>query len=289
MWALLSLCTAFLETTKDVVSKKTSSDANEFVSAFSMQFFSAVILLPIVLWKGVPEIKPVFWLAFLAVLVLGPAWSILYMKAVKASPLSAVMPMLAFNPVFTAILSILFLGKWPSLTGWLGVVTVGVGLYLLRLTFIKGTSQDWLTPIKTLFQEPGAIYMLGVAFIWSFGVNINKVQVGATSPLFTAFINVLGTAMVLLVMAWYYKKLDWQSIMDSKKRLVSIGFLNGLSELSHMSALALGYPPYVISIKRLNMTMSVVTGKLFFDESISKAKVAGIITMFIGFLLIIFS
>lgn len=100
MWIIFSLLTGFCEVAKDVVSKKSSEKTNEYLSAFSMQFFSALTLLPVLLLTGIPTLKPAFWWS-LGVICLGIAtWSVFYMKAVKLSPLSVTIPMLAFNPLF---------------------------------------------------------------------------------------------------------------------------------------------------------------------------------------------
>ena len=53
------------------------------------------------------------------------------------------------------------------------------------------------------------------------------------------------------------------------------------------SALAIGFTPYVISIKRTNIVWSSLMGKLIFSESLGRIKIAGLITIFLGIVLII--
>lgn len=292
MWIIYSFLSAGLETVRDVLGKKSSLKTDEYLTAFGAQFFGMLLLLPVLLIIGIPEVKPLFWWATLGGAITIPLGNILYMRAVKLSPISLVVPMLAFNPFFTAVLSFFSEGRLPGLLGWIGIVLVGVGLYSLRLTkdILK---QGWLTPLKKIKDEPGTMAMLGVALVWSVGANISKIKVSSSSPIFAAFVgSLVGSTMLFGIVALRAKlKLRpiIKSIQDNLLNLSSLGIGVGLSNLAMSTALSQGFTPYVISIKRTNMIFSSIAGKIFFKERLSKNKILGILLMFAGLVLIILS
>ena len=292
MWILYSFLTAALETVRDVLGKKSSQKTNEYLTAFSIQFFAMLILLPIVLIVGIPEVKPMFWRALAGAMITIPLGNILYMRAVKLSPISLVVPMLAFSPFFTAVLAFFFEGRLPGLLGWMGLVVVGVGLYSLRLSR-DILRQGWLAPFSKIKDEPGMMAMLGVTLVWSVGANIAKIEVVNSSPLFAAFAGtVVGSLMLFIILALRAKfKLRpiIKSIQDNLLNLSSLGVGVGLSNLAMCMALSQGFTPYVISIKRTNMVFSSIAGKIFFKEKLTKNKILGILLMFLGLVLIILS
>jgi len=292
MWILYSFLSAGFETVRDVLGKKSSQKTDEYLTAFGAQFFGMLLLFPVMLLVGIPEIKPIFWWAVAGGAITIPLGNVLYMRAVKLSPISLVVPMLAFNPFFTAVLSFFSEGYLPGPLGWLGIVLVGAGLYSLRLTkdILK---QGWLTPFKKIKDEPGTMAMLGVALVWSVGANISKIIVSSSSSVFAAFIgSLVGSTMLFIVVvlrAKFKLKPIIKSIQANLLNLGSLGAGVGLSNLAMCAALSQGFTPYVISIKRTNMIFSSVASKIFFKESLSKNKILGILLMFAGLVLIILS
>jgi drug/metabolite transporter (DMT)-like permease len=292
MWILYSFLSASLETVRDVLGKKVSQDTDEYLTAFGIQFFGLLLLLPLVLMVGIPEIKPAFWWALLGGAITVPTGNVLYMKAVKSADISMVVPMLAFNPFFTALVAIFFTKTFPSFWGWLGILIVGVGLYILRLDK-KILGKGILEPLLQVRHDSGALAMLGVALVWSFGANISKVLVINSSPLVSALSGVVvGTitlGSVVLIRNSFQTQVLVRQIKQNFLSLSMLGFAVGLSNVAMSMAFVSGFTPYVISIKRTNMIFSSVASKIFFKESLSKNKIFGILLMFSGLVLIILS
>ena len=67
MWFVFSLLTALFESLKDVFSKISLREVDEYVVSWAIRFFSFLFLLPLLFFVGFPEINHSFWLA----LVLG--------------------------------------------------------------------------------------------------------------------------------------------------------------------------------------------------------------------------
>ncbi len=172
MWPLFAFTTAFLETAKDVVGKQGAQKTNEYMTAFAMQFFEAILLSGVLLFVGIPIIQPMFWVVLLGFCITIPSASILYMRAIKLSPLSISIPMLAFNPIITAFLAVFFDHRFPSPLGWAGIGLVCIGLYCLRLTKDVIKKGLWY-PLLRILDEPGAVAMLGVSLIWAVGAHLS--------------------------------------------------------------------------------------------------------------------
>jgi drug/metabolite transporter (DMT)-like permease len=293
MWIIYSFLTALCETGKDYIGKSVSKHVDEYVMSFSLQLFAAIILLPIVIVTGIPEIKPIFWplLAYGSLISL-PAWSILYMKGLKLSPLSVSIPMLSFVPVFVTISTIIFEHIPPTLIGWIGIFLVTGGLYISRLN--KETiRKNILSPILNIKNEPGALCMLGVSLIWGIGGSVSKFSVNASSPLFSSFSSCACSLPMLFIIMYFRSDRSRpvttikNEIKNNFKFLFSLGTLNGLSELFMRSGLSVGYTPFVSSIKRSNVIISSLIGKTVLHEEFGKAKTIGTILMFLGTVLMI--
>lgn len=281
MWVLFALLSAFCETAKDIIGKKSSHKTDEYITAFGLQFFAAISLFIVVLFTGIPPLQPLFLVAVLGLSIIIPLWSVLYMKAVKLSPLSDVIPLLALNPILTALLAIFFEHRFPNTFGWLSILVICIGLYVLRLD-MKFFKQDFMHPIKQIIHEPGAPYMLGVVIVWSIGSYISKLGATTSSPLFSAFIGCLIASVALFIVAKNKTTISLKIIRSHLGYLGSLGVLNGLSEFFINSALVLGFTPYVMPIKRTNIVWSSLMGKWLFHEQLGKFKLVGLILVMSG-------
>jgi uncharacterized membrane protein len=152
VWFIFAFLTALFEATKDVFSKKSLKDVDEYVVAWSLPFFALPFLLPILLFTGIPPLGERFWRALVIGGTLYAITLILYMKAIKSSDLSITVPMLTFTPLFLLITSPLIVGEFPSIFGLIGILLVVTGSYLLNIT---KKSHGYFAPFKALLKEKG--------------------------------------------------------------------------------------------------------------------------------------
>lgn len=286
MWAIYAFISAFSETGKDVLGKSSATKTNVLLTAFSVQFFGLLLLVPLLILTGIPHIKPNFWLGlFLAAFTI-PSSQILYFQAIKLSPLSISVPILAFNPIFTALLSWFFDKRLPDTLGWLGIIFICSGLYLSRLDKEALRKEIW-SPLRSIFQDPGSLSMLGVAFIWSLGAHVSKMTVVASSPVMAAVsFGTLGS-ILLFIIGKTSGRFNIKLIFSRLKQFTLLGILNGLSDFAMNSAMAVGFTPYVISIKRSNIIWSSIFGKILYQEPLPKIKITGIVLMFLGIIFLL--
>ena len=146
---------------------------------------------------GYPELPWVYWLPTVASIMLNLVANFLFLRAVQISPLSLTTPYLAFTPVFTALVALVFLGQIPTTYGWLGIAVVCLGAFFMN----PGNKADgWIAPLKALWSERGSFYMLIVALTWSITPILDKTASEMTSPLWHTMALATGVAAVFFVL-----------------------------------------------------------------------------------------
>jgi uncharacterized membrane protein len=283
IWFLYAFLTAFFESIKDVISKKSLQQIDEYLIAWSLWFFALPLLIPILLFTGIPGIQPDFWVA----LPIGGSFnilaSVLYMKAIKHSDLSLTVPMVAFSPLFLLITSPLIVGEFPDLYGFFGVICIVIGSYLLQ---VQKRSEGILQPFKSLLQQKGPRYMLLVAFIWSISANVDKVGVINSSP--TLWIASMSVVVSICLFPFAYKQIIGRNVdtMKTIQTVFPIGLVYSLVILNQMIAINLTLVSYVISIKRMSAVFAVFWGVFILKEKGLKERLLGVLIMVIGVIFI---
>jgi uncharacterized membrane protein len=183
-WLILSLLTALAVSTQDAWVKKYFSH----LSAYHMVAYPALYSLPL-FTAGLcvierPPLDGVYLWCLLISLPLNGISFVLYMRAIKISPLSLTLPYLAFTPVFMIITGVLILDEVPNLWGITGIFTTCLGGYILNLD--PARLSLW-APFKAVFRETGSWLMLIVAFIFSFAAVVGKQGILHSSVFFFTF------------------------------------------------------------------------------------------------------
>lgn len=286
LWLLFAFLTALFESLKDVTSKRGLQRFDEYVIAASLILFQLPFLLPLYFVIEIPELGDQFWHALIIGSILNLVAITLYIKAIKLSDLSITVPIINFTPLFLLLTSPVILGEYPSPLGLTGILLIVTGSYVLN---IRSRNKGFLGPVWALFSEPGPRYMIVTAFIWSITANIDKIGVQNSSPVFWTIADtiVLGTGMALMM---YIRSRDRiKEIPRNLKLLLPIGFFGAMTFLTQMIAISMTLVAYVISIKRLSTAMSVMWGHVLFNEQGIKERLAGVIIMIAGVVLISFS
>jgi drug/metabolite transporter (DMT)-like permease len=284
LWLILSLLTALAVATQDTWVKRFFSH----LSAFDMVAYPAVYSFPLfaaaTAWADRPNLDAVFWWSFIASLPLNGISFVLYMQAIKRSPLSLTLPYLAFTPVFMILTGSLLLNELPNSWGVVGILTTCIGSYILNLD----AKQRRLTaPIRAVFKESGSWMMLIVAFIFSIAAVVGKKGILHSSPLFftMSFFAVFNPTFVLLL--WLFGRIRLATYAEMPLKGLTAGCLLFVHALCHGFAISLTKAAYMISIKRLSILFGVIYGGLIFKESQIILRFTGAALMLSGALVII--
>lgn len=285
IWIPLAFGVALFDSLKNVLAKHTLKNIDEYVVAWANSFFSALFLIPI-LFLGIPEIKPMFFVGLIVSGSLNIAALVFFMKSIKSGDLSNTVPLTTISPLLLLITSPIIVGEFPSFQGILGMISIVAGAYLLNF---KSSQEDILMPFKSILKEKGPRYMMIVVLIWAVTANFDKIGVVNSSPLFYSFAVQLYIGTLMLPMIYLMHKKNPAEIKTNIKALIGVGFLSTLTIICHMLAISLTIVPYVISIKRTNSILSVIFGRIFFKEDFLKERLLAATLMFIGVLLITFA
>lgn len=274
---------AFFAASADALSKKSLLESNEYLIAWVRIGFAGPFLLLLLPFIEIPRIDIHFFVAILILLPLETIALILYMKAIKISPLSITLPFLALSPIFMIFTSNLILGERLDKFGMAGIVLTAVGAYLLN---VRTTRKGILEPFKAIRRERGSLYMIIVAFIYSITSNLGKMAVLHSSPLFFA-----ATYLPILSVL-FFPILVWKN-QGKMKQLFShatlfglIGFAIALATITHFLAVNLAEVAYVISVKRMSLLFGIMYGAFWFKETNVMERLIGGFVMILGVIII---
>lgn len=286
LWALYSLLSAFSIATTDAFTKKISPNIDNYLLNLSRFLYASPFVLLLLFFIPIPKLDNTFWLVLGLTLPIEVLAQILYVKAIRVSPLSVVVPFLSLTSIFLVFTSYFMLGELPTFIGFLGILFVVIGAYVLNLNDIK---KGVFEPFKSIFKEKGCIYMMIVAFLFSITSNLGKILIQKSSPLFFSSIYVPLLAISFAAIAFFASKEKISQLNFNFKSLFFIGLFFGLSVIFHALAIMLVIVPYMISVKRTNSLFSVFYGYFLFKEKNVMERMIGAIVMLIGTVLIVFS
>lgn len=276
-WIFYALISAFSLATADVISKKAMGRTDEYVIAWVRQGYSLPFLALTFLFIDIPSLDSTFWLTLLFLLPLEITAIILYVKAIKLSPLSLTIPFLALSPVFIIVIAFFILGELPDRSGLLGIILIALGAYILN---VRTAREGLLGPIKAIGRERGSILMIIVALIYSITATLGKMAIQHSSPLFFgAFYPFVLTVSLTIIIGL---KGHLHHVASHPKTFLWIGLFISIMILSHFMALSLTDVAYMISVKRVSLIFSVLYGRILFGEENTGERLIGSILMIGG-------
>ncbi|MBV1859402.1 MAG: DMT family transporter, partial [Nannocystaceae bacterium] len=204
----------------------------------------------------------------LASLCLNIVANLCFFRAVRVSPLSLTVPLLAFVPVFTTLAANPLLGEVPSARQLAGIGVVVLGALVLN----SDAAQDRRPSafVRALVREPGSLPMLVTALCWSLTIVVDKLATqhagfGIHGAVLNAGIGLVGLSV--LAAGGRLRELGaarkaWRPLLFS----ISVGALGLGSQLVAVQHL---FAALVEAGKRsIGVAMSVLVGRLAFQEPV---------------------
>jgi drug/metabolite transporter (DMT)-like permease len=286
LWVLLSLLSAFSLATSDALSKKAVQGNNEYLVAWFRLIFSLPLLVIVSVSVPVPVIDNHFYTAFLVSLPLEILAVILYIKALKLSPLSLTLPFLALTPLFLILNSYIILGEKVSLTGAAGIFLIVSGSYLLNIGEIRN---GVFGPLKAIGRERGSVLMICVALLYSFTSSFGKMAIEHSSALFFGSTYFIAVNIVFAPLAILKGRSELRPFIEQKKyrHLFIPGVFYSIMIIAHMTAISLTKVAYMISVKRVSLLIGILYGYILFKEENIRGRFLGALLMLAGFVLVV--
>ncbi len=299
-WFPAALLTALATATGDTILKARFSHLSPGSMAIVRSTAPMPFLLPLLLAISWPETDLVFWQTVGFLVPFEILALLLYMQALKVSPLSLSIPFLAFTPVFIVLTGWLVLDEKVTTAGLLGILCTVTGAYVLH---IKASRKGLLEPLRAIAKEQGSRLMLAVAGIYGLTSVLGKKAIQHSDPIFFAcfYFVLLGivTPLSLGALRWITNGFGSNDkrpapLWPFKKTARSpwgawwaVGLAQTIMVLSHMWAINLITAAYMIAVKRTSLIFSVIYGKLIFKEKEITQRLAGASLMVLGVGLIV--
>ena len=281
-WFYLALAAAVFQAASDVVGKKITNESDEYVFALAIFAAPALILLPLCLSTGMPQIGPSYWGTFAIVCIFEVIGVLLFAKAIARCDLSIALPLQMVTPVVLLLSSPLLLGESPSVLGLSGVIMILLGSYLLN---IHSFSQGVLEPFTKLVSHQGARYMLAAACLWGVTCSLHKICVVESSPLFYASSKQFICSILISIYLLLRKPKTFTKAGGQLPKIFVLGAVSSMIALCTFSAMTSGLAIYVIAVKRASVLFGVILGCYLFKEFGLRQRFAGATLMTAGALL----
>ncbi len=284
-WIIYALICALCLATVDALCKKTLTDDNSdpYIIALVRVGYAFPFTGSLLPFITIPRLDTTFFVASLSAAPLNVIAILLYIKAIKISPLSLTIPFLSLTPVFLLGTSYLILGETPGRMGLVGIILVVTGAYLLNVHTI---SRGALEPLRAIRNEKGSLLMIIVAFMFSICACIGKIAVQHSSPVFFSAASLFLLSLSMLLVASFRTKHSLSKVFSRPLLFLSIGALSAVSIIMHTNAISLVDVSYVISVKRLSIFFGVIYSVVLFKETNIKERIVGSAMMVSGVILI---
>lgn len=284
LWFLPALATALVNATEVTVIKRFLSDLRPLeIMAYPMAYSLPLFAIAAV-FIGPTEVLPGFWSTLFLLIPLNALGYYLSLRAVTISPLSLTMPFQSLTPLVVLFTGFVFLGEIPTALGACGIVSIGVGSYVLGLS---AGARSLFGPFKAILRERGSVYMILAAVIFGLCAVMGKQLLLASSPLFAGTTFFLVHNSLLLGLFFLTKKVSPRDLLKRPRTGAAAGAMLFAHIIFHFTAISLVAAAYMISIKRLSSLFSVIYGGIVFKEENILARLAGASFMTAGAVIIV--
>lgn len=287
MWLIYSQISALSEALTNVLAKHSMKKYDSVVVTWFWVTSSLLLLGGLVLFNGIPEIKPLFYTILIARILLDTVALLLYTKALQLEDISLVAPLFNFSAIFTLSASFLINKELPSSVGIIGIVLIVLGAYMLN--FERG-NRDLLHPFKTILTNRGSRYMVISTALYGVIFSISKVGIESSSLVFYTFASALGLSVTIFPIALWKNKSDVIKILKPKNafRILPIGLLDGVKILALMATIKTSFVSFADASNNTSVIYGSILGGIFLQEKI-RGRMLPILLMCGGVILLVLS
>jgi uncharacterized membrane protein len=212
---------------------------------------------------------------------------ILVSYTLRVSDISLVTPIFAITPIITAIYSIIFLNEIPSFIAMIGIIMISVGVYLLN---VKSVSRGLLEPIRRLYDDRGVQVAFFTSFFTSLIPILDKIGIEQTSPFTWPLLLNLGAVIISLPYLVYKRDYISSKIYNNRDNsslfLILMGISTSIVWVSQSFGYSLTNVAYIVSLKRISVLITIISGHVLFKEDLALSRIPGGIFIIVGVILI---
>jgi len=286
IWIFLGLLAALLSASALYFKKKLSPKMNRYILAVCFTLPIGILFLILLLFEGMPVINLKAIIALGISVIIGMITTLLLITVFRKIDLSLAIPMIAFTPLFMIISSPFILGEFPSLFGFIGILLIVVGAYVLN---IEKKKHGLLEPFKHIFKNKGIFYMLIIAFLYSIVANFSKLAIiNSSTNFYFAFFYIIA-GIIFLIICLVKTEPKFREILHYKRDLFAIIIFTFFMGILMGYILHFTLASYAIALKRVNILFASILGFIFLKENDIKVRLITAGIMVAGTVLIALS
>lgn len=285
MWIVLAFLSALFAGLTSILAKcgirRTDSTVATAIRTIVVLIMAFCMTLIVGSTGQITSISPKSWIFLvLSGLATGGSW-LCYFKALQLGDVNKVVPIDKSSTVLTIIFAAVFLREPVSWLGWLCVVGIAVGTYLMiekKARTGGAKSRAWL-----VYAALSAVFAALTSILGKIGIENIESNLGTTVR--TAVVLLAAWGMVLVT------KKGSQLKTIPKKELVFIcisGLATGGSWLCYYKALKDGLASIVVPIDKLSILVTVAFSYMVFREKLTLKSAIGLLLIVAGTLDMIF-
>lgn len=285
MWIVLAFLSALFAGLTSILAKcgirRTDSTVATAIRTVVVLIMAFCMTLIVGSTGQITSISPKSWIFLvLSGLATGGSW-LCYFKALQLGDVNKVVPIDKSSTVLTIIFAAVFLREPVSLLGWLCVVGIAVGTYLMiekKACTGGAKSRAWL-----IYAALSAVFAALTSILGKIGIENVESNLGTTVR--TAVVLLAAWGMVLVT------KKGSQLKTIPKKELGFIclsGLATGGSWLCCYKALKDGLASIVVPIDKLSILVTVAFSYMVFREKLTLKSAIGLLLIVAGTLGMIF-
>lgn len=208
-------------------------------------------------------------------------------RALKHSDVSLVAPIAATQPLIVLIPAWMILREAPTSWGYVGLMLLGVGMYIFSLLEHIEKLKDWRPPIKyfapwiMLFKNKGVRIALLVAICGAVSINFDKAAALRSSVTFAPACILLFCGLSGFLKTRMTK--EWQEVNRSHFFNLCLNpFVYAAVLICYWAAFDYGLAAYVGALKRMTVIFALILAWLLLGEKKVLQRWPGAIIMAIG-------
>ncbi len=285
MWIVLAFLSALFAGLTSILAKcgirRTDSTVATAIRTIVVLIMAFCMTLIVGSTGQITSISPKSWIFLvLSGIATGGSW-LCYFKALQLGDVNKVVPIDKSSTVLTIIFAAVFLREPVSWLGWLCVVGIEFGTYLMiekKARTGGAKSRAWL-----IYAALSAVFAALTSILGKIGIENIESNLGTTVR--TAVVLLAAWGMVLVT------KKGSQLKTIPKKELVFIclsGLATGGSWLCYYKALKDGLASIVVPIDKLSILVTVAFSYMVFREKLTLKSAIGLLLIVAGTLGMVF-
>ena len=247
-----------------------------FVPAFVFEFIGAPVIFRVGGWACLGG-------AFLAVYYFGLS------RGYRGGDFTVVYPLVRAIPVLLVALTDLARGNPPSALGWLGLVLVAVGCFIIPLRGLNEIQRSHYLNRSTAWILLAALGSVGYSTVDS--IAAQSLQAGLETAI---RYNIYESSFTLMIYFLILRAVGDKGVHAAgwdgwKWPVVAAGFLFGAYSLVLWAFQLDPHASYIVALRQFSIVIGVATGAMFFHEPAPWLRAFASVVILIGVLCIAFA